>query len=255
MVVIYAEKASLAKEIAGALDAGKRIANPKDKRIGHWEFSFNGEDAVIVHGQGHLVKLENPVAYGAQFQKWDLNTYPCIPDTFKLQIKTDAAGCYRYAKQFFDRADWLINATDADREGELEKKLNDIAEGRADYQQFIDKVKSMTQKWYQTVCGASSDAFTDNSMICPSCGKRLIKGKNNVFCSGYKEGCAFSIPCTICQKKLTENQMQMLINSQRTNIIKGFTSKAGKPFDASLKIDLQGKLEFVFPTRKKGKRK
>lgn len=700
MVVIYAEKASLAKEIAGALGAGKRIENPKDKRIGHWEFSFNGESAVIVHGQGHLVKPENPVAYGAQFQKWDLQAYPCIPETFRLQVKADTEGCYLYAKQFFDKADWLINATDADREGELifayvyqmmgcvkpwkrvwiedltnekiryafshlrsseemqglqlagrarsaadwlfgmnitvamtekfsnhngvlacgrvqtptlalvvnreneiknftktpfykvvgnfsaengdysgeyqggnldtkeqaddvlsnakgegvikeltvkeskvsapllynstqlqvacgkklgwelkkaeqvmqqlyeaklmtyprtnsehltvameseiartiekimeiseyaeyaldkdawqeftsrhfddskvgshpaltptlyvpksleaiedkdmralydllcksllrivfppakventkavtrvggvdfiskgsviaspgwyqvdampekknvlpilhegesvtaeirieqgetkppkrytetelisamelagqkledeeartlmklqkkglgtdatrvptvkalfareyiakkgktiyptekgmflintlpvsemksaemtgelEKELNDIAEGRADYQQFIDKVKDITRKWYKAVCDASSDAFVDKSMICPSCGKRLVKGKTNIFCSGYKDGCAFSIPYTLCQKKLTDNQIQMLIHSQRTNVIKGFVSKAGKSFDASLKINDKGKIEFVFPNAKKGKKK
>lgn len=75
---------------------------------------------------------------------------------------------------------------------------------------------------------------------------RLVKGKNNVFCTGYKEGCKFSIPYQLCQKKLTDNQIQMLINSQRTNVIKGFTSKAGKQFDASLKIDKKGKIEFVF---------
>ena len=89
MVVIYAEKASLAKEIAGALGAGKRIENPLNKRIGHWEFVLNGENAVIVHGQGHLVMLEVPEAYGAQFKNWDLQAYPCIPETFKLQVKAD----------------------------------------------------------------------------------------------------------------------------------------------------------------------
>lgn len=701
MVVIYAEKASLAKEIAGALGAGKRIENPQDKRIGHWDFEFNGENAVIVHGQGHLVKLEAPEAYGAQYKGWDLQSYPCIPDKFMLQVKSDTEGCYRYAKQFFDKADWLINATDADREGELifayvyqmmgcvkpwkrvwiedltnqkiryafshlkdsseminlqnagrarsaadwlfgmnvtvamtkkfsnnngvlacgrvqtptlalvvnreneiknftkkpfykvtadfsaengdysgdyqggnlntkaeaddvlaqavggegtvreltvkkskvsapllynstqlqvacgkvlgwelkkaesvmqqlyeaklmtyprtssehltvamqseiartiekimaipeyagytldkdawqeftsrhfddskvgshpaitptlnvpqsleaientdmrdlydllcksllrivfppavventtvvtrvgnvdfvskgsvisapgwyqvdatpekknvlpllhenesvkfdikieqgetkppkrytetelisamelagqkledeeartlmklqkkglgtdatrvptvkalfareyltkkgktiyptekgtylistlpvaemksaemtgemEKELNDIAEGRGDYSQFIEKVKALTQKWYQIVCGSSSDVFVDKSRICPSCGKKLLNGKNNVFCAGYKDGCKFSIPYQICQKKLTENQIQMLISSQRTNVIKGFVSKSGKPFDASLKIDAQGKIEFVFPTAKKGKKK
>ena len=108
---------------------------------------------------------------------------------------------------------------------------------------------------HETVCDAFSDAFTDKSMLCPSCGKKLAKGKTNVFCSGYREGCQFSIPYTLCQKKLTDNQIQMLIHSQRTNVIKGFTSKAGKSFDASLKIDSQGKIEFVFPNTKKGKKK
>lgn len=143
----------------------------------------------------------------------------------------------------------------ADLTGELEKELNDIAESRTDYQQFVDKVKSLTQRWYKTVCGSSSDTFVDKSMICPSCRKRLVKGKTNVFCTGYKSGCNFSIPYSICGKKLTDNQIQMLISSQRTNIIKGFTSKKGKQFDASLKIDNYGKIEFVFPSSKKGKKK
>lgn len=143
----------------------------------------------------------------------------------------------------------------ADLTGELEKELNDIAESRTDYQQFVDKVKALTQKWYKTVCGSPSDTFVDKSMICPSCRKRLVKGKTNVFCTGYKSGCNFSIPYSICGKKLTDNQIQMLISSQRTNIIKGFTSKKGKQFDASLKIDNYGKIEFVFPSAKKGKKK
>ena len=37
MIVIYAEKASLAKAIATALHAGNRIAHPKEKTIGHYE--------------------------------------------------------------------------------------------------------------------------------------------------------------------------------------------------------------------------
>lgn len=139
----------------------------------------------------------------------------------------------------------------AEMTGELEKELNDIAEGKADYAQFMDKVKAITRRWYKAVCGSSSDVFTDKSMICPSCGKRLVKGKTNVFCSGYKDGCKISIPYQICQKKLTDNQIQMLIHSQRTNVIKGFTSKSGKSFDASLKIDkTTGKIEFVFPNAK-----
>ena len=45
MIVIYAEKASLAKAIAVALKAGNRIPHPKEPTIGHYEFTFNGEEA------------------------------------------------------------------------------------------------------------------------------------------------------------------------------------------------------------------
>ena len=57
MIVIYAEKASLAKAIAAALKAGNRIANKKEPTIGHYEFTFNGEKAVLCHGVGHLCGL------------------------------------------------------------------------------------------------------------------------------------------------------------------------------------------------------
>ena len=40
MIVIYAEKASLAKAIAAALKAGNRIAHPKEPTIGHYEFTI-----------------------------------------------------------------------------------------------------------------------------------------------------------------------------------------------------------------------
>ena len=38
MVVIYAEKSSLAKEIAHALGAGKRIALKDEPTVGYYEF-------------------------------------------------------------------------------------------------------------------------------------------------------------------------------------------------------------------------
>ena len=52
MVVIYAEKASLAKAIAVALHAGNRIPHLKEPTIGHYEFTFNGEKTILCHGVG-----------------------------------------------------------------------------------------------------------------------------------------------------------------------------------------------------------
>ena len=119
MVVINAEKASLAKAIAAALHAGNRIAHPKEPTIGHYEFTFNGEKAVLCHGVGHLCGLTDAKAYGEQFAKWDLNAYPCIPEKYKVIVKDKTKTCFEYVKSFFDKADWIINATDPDREGEL----------------------------------------------------------------------------------------------------------------------------------------
>ena len=119
MIVIYAEKASLAKAIAVALKAGNRIAHQKEPTIGHYEFFFNGEKAVRCHGVGHLCGLADRTAYGDQYKNWDLDVFPCIPDSYQIAVKTDTKTCFDYVKGFFDKADLIINATDPDREGEL----------------------------------------------------------------------------------------------------------------------------------------
>lgn len=119
MVVIYAEKSSLASEIAHVLHAGKRIALEDEPTVGYYQFSFKGEDAILCHGVGHLAQLLPAKSYDEKYSKWDLNIFPCIPETFKAAAKQKTIKCMKLIKGFFDKADWLINATDADREGEL----------------------------------------------------------------------------------------------------------------------------------------
>lgn len=119
MVVIYAEKASLAKSIANALHAGRRHNSSNLPTVGWWEFKFNDEDAVICHGTGHLCEPVPAMTYGEQYKYWDINKYPCIPSQFLTHPKENTKGCYEIVADWFKRADWLINATDPDREGEL----------------------------------------------------------------------------------------------------------------------------------------
>ena len=119
MVVIYAEKASLAKEIAHALKAGKRHCLKDEPTVGWYEFQFKGEQAILCHGVGHLAQLVPAKMYDSKFEKWNLDVFPCIPDTFRVAPKSATLKCAKLVKNFFDKADWLINATDADREGEL----------------------------------------------------------------------------------------------------------------------------------------
>ena len=119
MIVIYAEKASLAKAIAVALKAGNRIAHSKEPTIGHYEFTFNGEKTILCHGVGHLCGLVDAKVYGEQYAVWNTDNFPCIPDSYQIAVNTDTKTCFDYVKGFFDKADLIINATDPDREGEL----------------------------------------------------------------------------------------------------------------------------------------
>ena len=119
MLVIYAEKGSLAKTIAAVLHAGQRIPLKGEPTVGYYQFQFRGEDAVLCHGIGHLMQLVPAKSYDAKYAKWDLSVFPCIPTQFKLAAKSETVACARLVRGFLKQADWVINATDPDREGEL----------------------------------------------------------------------------------------------------------------------------------------
>lgn len=87
--------------------------------------------------------------------------------------------------------------------------------------------------------------FGDIVGKCPLCGKDVIRYKNGYSCSGYKEGCEFSVYGFLCRRVISKSNMQMLLETGRSSKIKGFISKNGKSFDAYLKIE-EGKVIFDF---------
>ena len=74
--------------------------------------------------------------------------------------------------------------------------------------------------------------FGDIVGKCPLCGKDVIRYKNGYSCSGYKEGCEFSVYGFLCRRVISKSNMQMLLETGRSSKIKGFISKNGKSFDA-----------------------
>ena len=139
--------------------------------------------------------------------------------------------------------------------GEWELRLNKIANGTESFDKFIEDMKATTTKWCREITEASKSsgskvstkADSGNatvSLSCPLCGKPLRKVNWGWGCSGYKEGCKFSVG-SIAGKKLTDAQVKQLIEKGKTNEIKGFTSKAGKKFSAKLKME-EGKISFDF---------
>ncbi len=87
--------------------------------------------------------------------------------------------------------------------------------------------------------------FGDIVGKCPLCGKDVIRYKNGYSCSGYKEGCEFSVYGFLCRRVISKSNMQMLLETGRSSKIKGFISRNGKSFDAYLKLE-EGKVVFDF---------
>ena len=64
---------------------------------------------------------------------------------------------------------------------------------------------------------------------------------------GYKEGCKFKINLSICNRTISKRNAQMLLETKKTALIKGFISKkSGKSFDAFLSLKEDGNIVFEF---------
>ena len=134
-----------------------------------------------------------------------------------------------------------------------EQRLGNIARGEESASMFYKDFASTLRSWMEEINEKvdQQDAPEPESIgNCPLCGKPVRKTKFGYGCSGYKDGCKFNIG-EIAGKKISEKQAQDLIIKKKTNIIKGFKSKAGKTFDAALKLTAEGKIEFDFDDSKK----
>ena len=92
------------------------------------------------------------------------------------------------------------------------------------------------------------------NVVCPNCQGAIVKTQYGYRCKNYKkepeEGCHFTIG-SIAGKKLTDAQVKELLTVKKTSVITGFKSKAGKKFDAPLKLTDDNRIEFDFPERPK----
>lgn len=139
----------------------------------------------------------------------------------------------------------------------------DITEGKAqpdDLQRLV--VESFRKHMSTAYEGVAPIAQSGAAEVgaCPVCGKTLLAKKASVQCSSNKfakengkwaltEGCGFSLPRKVAGKSLTDNQLKTLISKGKTSKLKGFKSKKGRSFEASLKlVDKSGKIgvEFEF---------
>lgn len=110
MIVVIAEKPSVARELAAVLGANAR-------RDGFLE----GAGYRVTWARGHLVRLAEPAEISATWKRWSRETLPMLPGTFSLATIESARAQYRVVEKLLrDRETLsLIAATDAGREGEL----------------------------------------------------------------------------------------------------------------------------------------
>jgi DNA topoisomerase III len=112
--LIVAEKPSVGRDLAAALPGAFKQSADKTH--------LTGDGYVITWAVGHLVGLAAPEEYDEKLKKWRFADLPIVPKKFKLipndeKAKKQLRAVHKLMKDA--DVDWIVNACDAGREGEL----------------------------------------------------------------------------------------------------------------------------------------
>lgn len=117
-------------------------------------------------------------------------------------------------------------------------------------QHLIEKVPQNFQDKKENIADVAGHMEQENVMgRCPKCQNSVVDKGKFYGCSGYKDGCKFTLPKRWSQKALTKKNVQDLLSKRETSLIKGFKSKKGSNFSAKLTLNDEMKLAFEFPKK------
>ena len=123
MKLIIAEKPSLARNIASAIGLSNRGRG-----------YIQGKEYIVTWAFGHLFSLVDIEDYvGSEGKRWTMENLPCIPETFRFELRkgedkrvdSGVRDQFETIRTLVNRPDVteIINAGDADREGEIIVRL------------------------------------------------------------------------------------------------------------------------------------
>ena len=134
-----------------------------------------------------------------------------------------------------------------------EKRLARMERGEESRTGFMDDIGSFAAELVDQVRVMEGEKLATPERVsreplgsCPKCGSPVVETKKAYGCSAWKGGCDFVVWKRIAGKSISETQAKQLLEKGNTGRIKGFKSKAGKPFAAALALDDDKKVKLEF---------
>ena len=147
---------------------------------------------------------------------------------------------------------------------DMERQLSQVEHNHADptqvemeFRDLAAGIPSDAQNTVQQDPGQTKTRTTESVGDCPRCGKPVIKSGKVFQCSTNRrekqpdgtwktmEGCGWRAWTTIAGKTVTDSAMRRLLAGQKISL-KGFTSRKGSKFDATLLVDKDKGIVFDF---------
>jgi len=148
--------------------------------------------------------------------------------------------------------------TSAELTARWEERLAKMEQGVERRPDFMSDINGFATKIVEEVRGMEGERLAAPSRsreplgACPKCGSSVVETRKAYGCSAWKKtGCDFAIWKQVSGKRLSESQAKQLLTKGRTGQMKGFKSKAGKPYSAALKLDGEHRVRLEFANDRK----
>ena len=135
--------------------------------------------------------------------------------------------------------------------GDWEYKLKQMEEGKLDRATFMKEIRRLTaevvDKARKHAAVAEDRVYPDLPAACPACGQTPMKQDARTFHCATLD-CNFKLWKNVSHRELQPAEAMDLLTSKVVGPLTGFRSRWGQPFDASLKLNDELKIEFVTQT-------
>ena len=139
-----------------------------------------------------------------------------------------------------------------------EERLAKMEKGAERRPDFMADISGFATALVEGVRGMEGEKLAASSRsreplgACPKCGSPVVETKKAYGCSAWKQtGCDFAIWKQVSGKRLSEAQAKQLLTRGSTAQMKGFKSKAGRPYAAALKLDPEHRVRLEFENGRK----
>ncbi len=168
-----------------------------------------------------------------------------------IQLKKDVYTILPDGEFLIESLSRMNISMDKYKTSELGKALKKVFRGEYAIKDSVElAVKEINEVFKKQEIRPELD--TDDGFIgdvagkCPVCGCDVIRNRYGYGCSGYKDGCKFSVSNVICGRTISIANVRQLLETGKTHKIEGFVSKrTGNKFAAQLKLE-DGKAVFDF---------
>ncbi len=167
-----------------------------------------------------------------------------------IELKKDVYKILPKGEYLIESLMYMGISMDKYKTSEMGKILKKIFRGEASVNEGVLQAKNEIAQVFN-IKEQSVEQDTDTGFYmdyigkCPLCNQDVLKSRYGYACTGYKQGCKFSINSVICKRVISKKNAQMLLDTGKTSEIQGFVSKTGKLFNAKLKLE-NGKVVFDF---------